>query len=213
MGCPPLRAKLANKKPFSYTDGLRFVDLEDFDPPRWGLKGPSMKRLFLGVLVLLGVGWFAWRQQDHNPGIRTKEQNNLADVERTKKMALAGDGDAATRVAIWHHKRGELEEGDRWLAHAVKAKEPKGMGLYGAGLVTGRIAPKAPGTQILEAIELFQWAANHRDPYSIFVLGAFAYEGQVPIVQDREKGLKYIEDAAKLGDPTAWRWLEDHPDP
>lgn len=172
-----------------------------------------MKRLVLGALVLLGVGWFAWRQQDHNPGIRTKEQNNLADVEQTKKMALAGDGVAATSVAIWHNRRGEFTEGDKWLVYSVKAKEPKGMGLYGAGLASGRIAPKEPGKQILEAIELFEWAANRRDPYSIFALGAFSYVGQVPVKQDRERGLEYIRDAAKMGDPTALRWLADHPDP
>lgn len=172
-----------------------------------------MKRLFLVAVVVLGIGVFVWKQQDHNPGARTKEQARFTNVEQAKKMALAGDGIAATSVAIWHGRRGEMEEGDKWLARSVKAKEPKGTGLYAAGLIAGRIPPKDQGKQILEALELFQWAANRRDPYSIFALGAFTYEGQPPVKQDRERGLEYINDAARLGDPAALKWLENHPSP
>lgn len=172
-----------------------------------------MKRLALGVLVVLGVGLFVWKQQNHNPGYRSMEDLNLAEVELAKKRALAGDGIAATSVAIWHGRRGELEEGDKWLAYSVKAKEPKGTGLYAAGLIVGRIPPKEPGKQILEALELFQLAANERDPYSIFALGILAYEGQFPVVKDRERGLEYINDAARLGNETALKWLEEHPNP
>lgn len=172
-----------------------------------------MKRLFLVAVVVLGVGVFAWKQQDHNPGARTKEQARSNDVEQAKKMALAGDGIAATSVAVWHGRRGEMEEGDKWLARSVQAKEPKGTGLYASGLVAGRIAPKEPGQQITEAAELFEWSANRRDPYSIFALGALTYAGQAPIKKDRDRGLEYILDAAALGDPTALKWLKDHPDP
>jgi TPR repeat protein len=172
-----------------------------------------MKRLVIGALILLTVGWFAWKQQDHSPGIRNKEQMVEAEVEQAKKMALAGDGVSATSLAIWYRRRGEVQEADKWLVYSVKAKEPKGMGLYGSGLVSGRIAPKKPGQGIPEAAELFEWAANRRDPYSIFALGALTYAGQAPIKKDRDRGLSYIQDAATMGDPTALKWLKDHPDP
>jgi hypothetical protein len=131
------------------------------------------------------------------PMVRAEREDNPKDK-----------GQSFLITALLHFNKGEMDEAGFWYARAALTENPKGMGIYGAGVMEGLWRPKHPVLRNHEGAEWLTKGANEMDPNSIYFAGVLNYSGTCG-PKDEARGLEYIREAAKLKCKAAIKFLED----
>ena len=137
-------------------------------------------------------------------GLGTYTNNEKLLVRFLRQSAQRGFMQAMQKLGTYHYDNKEFKEAHHWFIKAAKKNNPKSR--YYLGLIfylgKGEFARNRE-----KAYRYFDRAAKAGDVFSKYVKGYMLYYGHGTRM-DRRLGIRWLKEAAEIGDPEAKKLLE-----